>query len=57
MTETNEKSISEPGDNLNQPNICVFGVPEGEKRERDRRKWEKMFEKFPNLMKCIVVGL
>ena len=44
VPETSEKSIREPQGNLTQPNLCVFEVPEGEKRQRNRRNFEKDFQ-------------
>lgn len=44
----NKQSISELQDNFRQLNICVTGVPEGEKREgKPKTYWEKQW------LKCV----
>ena len=52
----NEDSLRDLWDNIKRTNICIIGVPEGEKREKG---FEKMFEKIiaenlPNMGKEIV---
>ena len=52
----NEDCLRDLWDNIKRTNICIIGVPEGEKREKG---FEKMFEKIiaenlPNMGKEIV---
>ena len=52
----NEDSLRDLWDNIKCTNICIIGVPEGEKREK---VFEKMFEEIiaenlPNMGKEIV---
>ena len=51
--EKNEDNLRDLWDNLQHPNICIIGVPEGEDREKGPEKTfeEIIAEKFPNLGK------
>ena len=54
-SKKNEDSISTLRDNFKRSNICIIGVPEGEKKEQEiGNLFEKiMKENFPNLVKEI----
>ena len=46
----NEEGLREMQDNMKHNNICIIGIPEGEKEEQGM--FEKvMMENFPNLMR------
>ena len=51
--EKNEDNLRDLWDNLQHPNICIIGVPEGEDREKGPEKTfeEIIAENFPNLGK------
>ena len=49
----NEEGLREMQDNMKHNNICIIGIPEGEKEEQGIEKlFEKvMMENFPNMMR------
>ena len=53
--KTNEDSLRDLWDNIKCTNICIIGVPEGDKREKGPKKIfeEIVVENFPNMEKEI----
>ena len=51
--KTNEESLRELWDNVKCTNICIIGVPEGDKREKGTGKifQEIIAKNFPNMGK------
>ena len=41
IMKRNEDSLRDLWDNIKCNNICIIGVPEGEEREKDQRKYLK----------------
>ena len=52
--QKNEEKLRNLWENLNRSNICIIGVPEGEKQQESENLFEQiMKENFPNLAKEI----
>ena len=52
--QKNEEKLRNLWENLNRSNICIIGVPEGEKQQESENLFEQiMKENFPNLVKEI----
>ena len=54
----NEDILTDLQDNIKCTNICIIGIPEGEKREKglENISEEVIAENFPNVGKEIVTG-
>ena len=55
--QNNEDNIRSLWDNIKRNNICIIGLPEGEKQEVENLFEEIMMENFPHLVKKTDVQL